>query len=1415
MAQLKAGSTAGGQVIATQDWVTSTIIDGAPSALNTLNELAAAINDNSSYAASITTALAGKLDTTAKAADSDLLDGYHASSFWRNGVNNTWTPSTNILLPQSANSQEWSFDITRNGYTGGYWQVWDSSNTTMLKVDAVTGKVSAPYGFIGNLQGNITGSAASATTAGSATTATTATNLGSDYTADDWFRATGDNNHVKFYGNSRQMLFRTDGTAQNYDLGGYPFVWTYNGSSSGNRVMILHTDGRLWTPRYGWMDEAFLGKTAKAADSELLDGINSSSFLRSDADDQMDGTLTIQSGGANTYGRIRGYPNDNHFITIRGVVATGSSTLSITGGHRTTFVEHADAADEGWYFVSKASGSYTEMARIDGAGQMYIGGNKVWHAGNDGSGSGLDADTLDGVSSGSFLRSDANDTFTGTITMGKQHALVANNYGRGVYGLYDSYRYQHVWSMGTAYNLADNGTTGGNLYGLSWTHTNVGGESKAGLSHQLLLMMNGRTYTALGSGIWTDGTITTTSHGTSANWKAAYDWGNHASAGYLTTETYTGHENTSDLNGAYGGSNNGVVIEDITVDANGHVTAVGTRDLDGRFAAASHTHGIGSITDATRWWNNFGNNHTTRTSFDAEGASLTTGFGWRYIQGNGNGPGTDTSPNQFYGLTVGLGNDYNYDNYGMQLVIPRNTATPYISVRFEEGGALGPWQKISAGYADSAGGVAWANVSGKPTTFSPSAHTHTIANVTGLQTALDGKQAAGSYAASGHNHDGVYTKESSVRNLGTVYFGASGDTADFIAELDAKGCLAANRFSTMKVAWDYSGNSDLDTGQGVIELAGCQIDVITDSGSRPTITITRPTTGAGGGSMWVYNNQGSGYSPGWRQVWNSLTFNPGSYLTTSGKAADSELLDGINSSQFLRSDTSDTVAAGRQISFYSNDAIESASGDQASLEVFQDTSGADAFMQFHVSGDYALYFGLDGSTNDLAVGGWSMGANKYKVYHAGNLTLATLGYTGATNANYITNNNQLTNGAGYLTSTNDRVYITDSRGAARAPSYYNDRYAQWDFQNQADTGAGGDGWHSILTVSKWSSFHDSHRQEQIIFTGDNLKRRTANSDAEWGEIKTIWDTGNLDPVIDASVSNDTITFTRAGGGTFSVTTSDANTNTWRPLGTGANDAAAGNHTHASFSGGAAGFVPESTIPDDIDQNYYLNASGGWSIPPDNNTTYSVGDGGLTQKNFTNTRAAIVDSFGRNSASGAIAIGTSAGQAPFSVTNSGVQGIEFLPNDATSKTRILSYNRGLNVYMGAAYDGLDHVFRTSNTDRVVIDVNGLFVTGVVTASGDITAFSDVRVKENIQDLEGSLDKVTQLRGVSYNKIGSEEKSIGVIAQEIKEVLPEVVKEGEDGMLSVAYGNITAVLIEAIKEQQKQIDELKAKLDGLTK
>ena len=90
-----------------------------------------------------------------------------------------------------------------------------------------------------------------------------------------------------------------------------------------------------------------------------------------------------------------------------------------------------------------------------------------------------------------------------------------------------------------------------------------------------------------------------------------------------------------------------------------------------------------------------------------------------------------------------------------------------------------------------------------------------------------------------------------------------------------------------------------------------------------------------------------------------------------------------------------------------------------------------------------------------------------------------------------------------------QVYIPDTRGAARAPSYYPDRYVSFDFQQNTNTGAGDAMWHVVQTVAKWSSYASSHSQQQLAFTGSNLKHREATSDSSWGAWKKIWDTGNV------------------------------------------------------------------------------------------------------------------------------------------------------------------------------------------------------------------------------------------------------------------------------------------------------------------
>ena len=101
------------------------------------------------------------------------------------------------------------------------------------------------------------------------------------------------------------------------------------------------------------------------------------------------------------------------------------------------------------------------------------------------------------------------------------------------------------------------------------------------------------------------------------------------------------------------------------------------------------------------------------------------------------------------------------------------------------------------------------------------------------------------------------------------------------------------------------------------------------------------------------------------------------------------------------------------------------------------------------------------------------------------------------------------------------------------------------------------------------------------------------------------------------------------------------------------------------------------------------------------------------------------------------------------------------------------------------------------------------TGDLTVGGNVTANSDLNLKEDIVTIPDALQKVRDMRGVSFSWKENGRKSIGVVAQEVEKVLPELVNE-TDGVKSVAYGNIIGLLIEAIKEQQIQIDELKRRL-----
>jgi hypothetical protein len=165
----------------------------------------------------------------------------------------------------------------------------------------------------------------------------------------------------------------------------------------------------------------------------------------------------------------------------------------------------------------------------------------------------------------------------------------------------------------------------------------------------------------------------------------------------------------------------------------------------------------------------------------------------------------------------------------------------------------------------------------------------------------------------------------------------------------------------------------------------------------------------------------------------------------------------------------------------------------------------------------------------------------------------------------------------------------------------------------------------------------------------------------------------------------------------------------------------------------------------------------------------------------------------------------------SVNGSAGVGLSFWSNGGNGA--IFSFHRGgvYAVNMGLDSDNVIRIGGWSAAgSRLQMDMSGN-----LTMAGDVTAYSDARVKENVKTINNALEKVLKSRGVYYNRTDSEDKKtkIGVIAQEMLEVVPEVVNQDNDGMYNVSYGNITALLIEAIKEQNQIIEDLKQRITKL--
>ena len=222
-----------------------------------------------------------------------------------------------------------------------------------------------------------------------------------------------------------------------------------------------------------------------------------------------------------------------------------------------------------------------------------------------------------------------------------------------------------------------------------------------------------------------------------------------------------------------------------------------------------------------------------------------------------------------------------------------------------------------------------------------------------------------------------------------------------------------------------------------------------------------------------------------------------------------------------------------------------------------------------------------------------------------------------------------------------------------------------------------------------------------------------------------------------------------------------------------------------------------------------------TIPSVNGTLVSTGSTGtvtsnmIADLNIVNADVAVGAgiTYGKLSLTNSIVNADIASGAAIAITklaSSTISGVS-LGNNLNNLT-FGSYLTASSSYNGSSVVSVSVAATSVNTGNTVVvrDEFGNFTGGTITAT-DFNSTSDINLKENIKTVENSLDTLTQLRGVSFDWKETGRSSYGVIAQELEEILPDLVKNGE--VKSVNYNGLIGVLIEAVKELSEEVKELK--------
>ena len=628
-------------------------------------------------------------------------------------------------------------------------------------------------------------------------------------------------------------------------------------------------------------------------------------------------------------------------------------------------------------------------------------------------------------------------------------------------------------------------------------------------------------------------------------------------------------------------------------------------------------------------------------------------------------------------------------------------------------------------------------------------------------------------------------------------------------------------------------------GAGTSSSTGTVTSVGT-TGTVSGLTLTGTVTTSGnltlGGTLSLTSANvtgGLGFTP-----YNAT--NPAGYTTNTGTTTASNtqtftnksgnISQWTNNSGYITSYVNTTYTAGSGITLtgtvFSNAAPNivqtTVSGNAGSATVLQ-TARTIAGVSFNGSANISL------NNNAITNGAGYITSYVNTTYTAG----TGLALTGTVFSNTITNNNQLTNGAGYTTNTGDITSVG------------------------AGTFLSGGGTSGAVTLNVVA---------QSGATGSTLMSRDSAADTTVRLLRATYaNQSTISGAIAFRINNSTDNYTR-------YCSSPSAIRTFIGAGTGSGDITGVTAGAGISGGGTSGTVTitnaEPNISTDLSTStssttLTVNSSDGANatLPAATTTVAGVMTGADKSKlngiatgatNVTNNNQ-IANGAGYTTNTGDItavlkgpglAGGATSGSATLEVeydaliSNVLFSGFNFVGGQAPDNYLMVSDNSSVGSRVG--YCQIQDLPFTSNVGDITgvtagtgmsgggtsgsvtlnctintpaevglsnLSNNGNDLSGDFTATGDITAFSDERLKTDVKTIPNALEKVNALRGVTFDKDGK--RGLGVIAQEVEKILPEVVMDGEE-YKSVAYGNIVGVLIEAVKELTKEVAELKKQL-----